>query len=269
MPLYRRQETGGELLEYACSAYSSRAGMGQSRFVVFRKALRQPLGSRRGVRSAGRCFSSVTALMVVCLSFDAGTGSWAAFLRETRRNSRRPGPGSRERRRLPPQSTADSGQRAPTSRGLERPGWWRQRRHRRARVVDMTTPAQESTSRIHQTGRCLTPRGHWPSGEIRAGFARGWPGESGQRLFADPGSFCLNAMPRISFAGQEIVQKPDSLILLSANVHRVIPTDGRPPLVPGATSWLGSSRDRWDGDTLVVEVTGLNGRSWFDSAGNF
>jgi hypothetical protein len=34
-------------------------------------------------------------------------------------------------------------------------------------------------------------------------------------------------------------------------------------------SWMGWSNGRWDGDTLVVDVTGLNDQTWFDRAGNF
>jgi len=34
-------------------------------------------------------------------------------------------------------------------------------------------------------------------------------------------------------------------------------------------SWMGWSNGKWDGDTLVIEVTGNNDMTWFDRAGNF
>jgi hypothetical protein len=34
-------------------------------------------------------------------------------------------------------------------------------------------------------------------------------------------------------------------------------------------SWMGQSVGHWEGDTLVVEVTGMNDQTWFDRAGNY
>jgi len=43
-------------------------------------------------------------------------------------------------------------------------------------------------------------------------------------------------------------------------------TDPGPPPVE---SWMGHSVGRWEGETLVVESTGFNDRTWLDRAGNF
>jgi hypothetical protein len=41
------------------------------------------------------------------------------------------------------------------------------------------------------------------------------------------------------------------------------------PKEAAVDTWMGNSNGRWEGDTLVVDVTGLNGQSWFDRVGNF
>ena len=53
----------------------------------------------------------------------------------------------------------------------------------------------------------------------------------------------------------EIVQTSDHVLIHAEKIHdaRIIPLDGRPHTPANLKSWLGNSRGRWDGDTLVVE----------------
>jgi hypothetical protein len=62
-------------------------------------------------------------------------------------------------------------------------------------------------------------------------------------------------------SGIEIVQAPGYVVIRLELVHetRVIPVDGRPPLAPEIVQWLGESRGRFEGDTLVVETRNFNG----------
>ena len=55
----------------------------------------------------------------------------------------------------------------------------------------------------------------------------------------------------------QIVQTPGYVMILQEMIHeaRIIPLDGRPHASPAITSYLGDSRGRWEGDTLVVETT--------------
>ena len=55
----------------------------------------------------------------------------------------------------------------------------------------------------------------------------------------------------------QVFQAPGYVVLLAEMVHdvRVVPVDGRPHLPPGIRQWLGDSRGRWEGSTLVVETT--------------
>ena len=135
--------------------------------------------------------------------------------------------------------------------------------------VDLTTPPQESFISDPRDGKI--PYTRWALAkrkEIRAGLSRGWPGESGERLYADPASYCLSTIGPRGAVG-EIMQQPGVVIMVTSRIHRVIPTDGRPPIGGRAKFWRGHSRGRWEGDTLVVDVTNLNGLHWFNSVGNF
>ena len=72
-----------------------------------------------------------------------------------------------------------------------------------------------------------------------------------------------SAFPNIYASVMWILQTPGFVIISHEMVHetRVIPLDGRPHIASGIRHWMGDSRGRWDGDTLVVETTNLNGRT--------
>ena len=60
----------------------------------------------------------------------------------------------------------------------------------------------------------------------------------------------------------QILQTPDYVVILVEMIHdaRIIPLDGRAHLPPQIGQWMGDSRARWEGDTLVVETTNLTPR---------
>ena len=63
--------------------------------------------------------------------------------------------------------------------------------------------------------------------------------------------------------GNQIVQAPGLVVLLNEMVHeaRLIPVNGRPHLGANIRSYMGDSRGRWEGQTLVVETTNFNDAS--------
>lgn len=48
--------------------------------------------------------------------------------------------------------------------------------------------------------------------------------------------------------------------------QRIIPLDGRRHIGPNIRQWLGDSRGRWEGQTLVVETTNYNEKMFFRAA---
>jgi hypothetical protein len=67
----------------------------------------------------------------------------------------------------------------------------------------------------------------------------------------------------------QIVQTDDYVVLLNEMVHnaRIIPLDGRPHLPSSVPQWVGDSRGRWEGDTLVVETTNFLQETAFANSG--
>ena len=87
----------------------------------------------------------------------------------------------------------------------------------------------------------------------------------------DPAFYCKpQGVPRIGPPNQ-IVQTPGQVVFLylTGNTYRVIPTDGRAHRTDVDPSYLGDSVGRWDGDTLVVDVTNFNDDTWLGSDGYF
>ena len=70
-------------------------------------------------------------------------------------------------------------------------------------------------------------------------------------------------MPQSYNSNYQIVQAPGYVMILFEMAHdaRIIPLDGRPHVPSDLRQWIGDSRGRWEGNTLVVETTNLNGKN--------
>jgi hypothetical protein len=119
-----------------------------------------------------------------------------------------------------------------------------------------------------ETGRisALTAEGK----ALQAGMKSSWNGETfeGREDFNSLDRCITRGMPATMLPfpynnGVRIFQSPGWVVINLEMIHeqRFIPLDGRPQLADGIKTWLGSSRGRWEGDTLVVETTNFNGLS--------
>ena|SRR6185312_9448108 len=84
---------------------------------------------------------------------------------------------------------------------------------------------------------------------------------------------CLPAGPRAMIMGgggpARIMQMPNMIAILYEDLtYRQIFMDGRALPKDPNPSWMGYSIGHWDGDTLVVESSGFNDRSWLDMGGH-
>jgi len=88
----------------------------------------------------------------------------------------------------------------------------------------------------------------------------------------DPEVKCyLPGVPRANYMGHpfQILQSSKAIFIAyqyaGATRDILLKDPGPAPI----DSWMGQSVGKWEGDTLVVDVTGFNEQSWFDRAGNF
>jgi len=92
----------------------------------------------------------------------------------------------------------------------------------------------------------------------------GWPK-------SDPEAKCyMPGIPRATYMPFpfRIVQGDGDLLFVYefASANRIVHMSNHQE--PPVDSWMGWSNGRWEGDTLVIEVTGNNEQTWFDRAGN-
>ena len=82
-----------------------------------------------------------------------------------------------------------------------------------------------------------------------------------------------NAGPPMTPAGYnnnvQLFQTPGYAVIFTEQIHdaRIVPTNGRPHLPQHLRQWMGDSRGRWEGETLVVETSNFNNKMYFRGAG--
>ncbi len=94
------------------------------------------------------------------------------------------------------------------------------------------------------------------------------------RATADPVNKCqMPGVPRLAYVPYpfQIVESPGQpvIVILSQYVHNIRNINMGGEHLDGLDLWMGDSRGRWDGDTLVVDVADFNDMTWFDAAGNY
>jgi hypothetical protein len=93
----------------------------------------------------------------------------------------------------------------------------------------------------------------------------GWPKADPETVCYLPGIPRANYMP---FPFQILQTESDILFVYAyASANRLVEMDE--PIVAPVDTWMGQSNGQWDGDTLVIETSAMNGKPWLDRAGNY
>jgi len=167
----------------------------------------------------------------------------------------------------------------------------------------LSTFCSAALAQTHATSQKMAPTGDltgvWYPSSVNT-FAFIWTDSQGQRLNAlpltpwgeekfkgnhpiggqytaltsnDPNFSCLPpGIPNVYTHAYpvEFLQVPGRTILFFEYEHyvRQIFTDGREHAKDANPTWMGDSIGKWEGDTLVVDSTGFNDKTWLDVAGH-
>jgi hypothetical protein len=92
-----------------------------------------------------------------------------------------------------------------------------------------------------------------------------------ERGYDDPTAHCFPAgVPRSMYIpeGIDIIQTSDYLVMLFERTSwRIVPLHARPHPADSMRFWQGDSVGHWEGDTLVIDTTNLNGKTWLNEGG--
>jgi hypothetical protein len=97
-----------------------------------------------------------------------------------------------------------------------------------------------------------------------------------ERGYDDPTAHCFPpGVPRAMWVpeGYQIIQTPDHIVFLHERVAwRIVPIMDREKaahahLPDNMRLWQGDSIGHWEGDTLVIDTTNLNGKEWLGEGG--
>jgi hypothetical protein len=119
----------------------------------------------------------------------------------------------------------------------------------------------------------LTPEAQKRGAERRAAARSHGPADSYENRSLQ--ERCITrGLPEVTLPGPynnnlQIVQTPAYVMLQTEMIHdaRIVPMDGRPHGPAALRSWMGDSRGRWEGDTLVIDTINFTDRTSFRGAG--
>jgi len=133
-------------------------------------------------------------------------------------------------------------------------------------------PPLRRPSRIVDPSNGLVPYQPWAAA-LQERQSKAWE-HATQPWEIDTQSRCLLSIgPRLAMLPTpfQIIQSPGVVVFLWDDYHafRVVPLDGRPHVGSGVGLWMGDARGRWEGTTLIIDTTNLNGKGRLSVVGDF